>query len=132
MNPNWWQKAALWILTGLVALTSGICIIVLFTMCYPSKALWDTSLVMQSATCRDIWILIDYAIFMGAKCSGSENGVTSLTCLAFSAFTDLYIDLSESRSSTTQYVCVEENCAVFRFGTGFGVSMIGGFRCWLC
>lgn len=67
VNPNWWQKAALWILTGLVALTSGVCIIVLFTMCDPPQALWDTSLVMQGATCRDVWILIDYAIFTGGK-----------------------------------------------------------------
>ncbi|EYE91326.1 uncharacterized protein EURHEDRAFT_406167 [Aspergillus ruber CBS 135680] len=80
VNPNWWQKAALWILTGLVALTSGVCIIVLFTMCDPPEALWDTSLVMQGATCRNVWILIDYAIFTGA----------------FSAFTDLYLAIYPS------------------------------------
>lgn len=67
VNPNQWQKAALWILTRSVALTPGICIIVLFTMCDPPQALWDTSLVMQGATCRDVWILIYYAIFTGGK-----------------------------------------------------------------
>lgn len=74
VNPNWWQKAALWILTGLVALTSGVCIIVLFTMCDPPQALWDTSLVMQGATCRDVWILIDYAIFTGGELPKSAKG----------------------------------------------------------
>lgn len=45
MNPNRLQMAILWGLTGMVALASGICIIVLFTMCDPPKALWNTQLV---------------------------------------------------------------------------------------
>lgn len=68
VNPNWFQRAMLWFLTGLVALASSICIIVLFTMCDPPRALWDVSLVMQgSAKCRDVQILIDYAIFTGGR-----------------------------------------------------------------
>lgn len=71
VNPNRFQKAALWVLTGLVALTSGICIIVLFTMCDPPRALWETSLVLQGAAeCRSTWILVDYAIFTGGKLDG--------------------------------------------------------------
>ncbi|KAG2419393.1 hypothetical protein HFD88_004189 [Aspergillus terreus] len=35
-------------------------------MCDPPRALWQTSLMAQGATCRDTWILIDYAIFTGA------------------------------------------------------------------
>lgn len=73
MNPNRLQMAILWGLTGMVALDSGICIIVLFTMCDPPKALWNTQLVAQGATCRNIWILIDYAIFTGGK--SLENSI---------------------------------------------------------
>lgn len=95
MNPNWFQKSILWLLTGLVALTSGICIVVLFTMCDPPRALWDVSLVMQgNAKCRDISILIDYAIFTGGRDSDtlawSSRGRV-LMIPAFSAFTDLYL-----------------------------------------
>ncbi|KAL4931390.1 uncharacterized protein BDV17DRAFT_297144 [Aspergillus undulatus] len=76
LNPSFWQKALIWGLAGLGAVISGICIIVLFTMCDPPKALWQTSLVAAGqATCRDVWILVDYAIFTGA----------------YSAFIDLYL-----------------------------------------
>ncbi|KAL4997403.1 hypothetical protein BDV10DRAFT_195125 [Aspergillus recurvatus] len=76
LNPSLGQKAAIWGLTGLGAVISGICIIVLFTMCDPPRALWQTSLVVAGkATCRDVWILINYAIFTGA----------------YSAFIDLYL-----------------------------------------
>ncbi|KAL4881813.1 hypothetical protein BJY04DRAFT_227598 [Aspergillus karnatakaensis] len=76
LNPTFWQKAMLWGITGLGAVISGICIVILFTMCDPPRALWETSLVVAGeATCRDVWILINYAIFTGA----------------FSAFVDLYL-----------------------------------------
>ncbi|KAL4942742.1 hypothetical protein BDV06DRAFT_157794 [Aspergillus oleicola] len=78
LNPSIWQKALIWGLAGLGATISGICIIVLFTMCDPPKALWQTSLVTAGrATCKDVWILVDYAIFTGA----------------YSAFIDLYLAL---------------------------------------
>ncbi|PYH88911.1 integral membrane protein [Aspergillus ellipticus CBS 707.79] len=51
----------------LCAVVSGVCIVVLFTMCDPPKALWKTHPVVKGkATCRDVWILINYAIFTGA------------------------------------------------------------------
>ncbi|OOF97175.1 hypothetical protein ASPCADRAFT_514189 [Aspergillus carbonarius ITEM 5010] len=75
LNPTPTQRAILWGLTGFVALVSSICIIVLFTMCNPPRALWDTSLLSRGANCRNSWILVDYAIFTGAV----------------SAFTDLYL-----------------------------------------
>ncbi|KAI3009738.1 hypothetical protein CBS147346_2076 [Aspergillus niger] len=75
LNPTTIQRAILWGLTGFVALVSCICILVLFTMCDPAKALWDTSLLSKGASCRSSWILVDYAIFTGA----------------ISAFTDLYL-----------------------------------------
>lgn len=66
MNPNFWNRLAIWGLTGLGAVISGICIIVLFTMCDPPRALWKTHLVKEGkASCRDTWILINYAIFTG-------------------------------------------------------------------
>ncbi|OOF92077.1 hypothetical protein ASPCADRAFT_210489 [Aspergillus carbonarius ITEM 5010] len=67
LNPSLAQRVYLWSLTSLAAVVSGVCIIVLFTMCDPPKALWQTHLVTEgTATCKDVWILIDYAIFTGA------------------------------------------------------------------
>ncbi|GAQ47077.1 integral membrane protein [Aspergillus niger] len=67
LNPSMTQRICLWTLTGFAAVVSGICIIVLFTMCDPPEALWKTHLVTEGkATCKDVWILIDYAIFTGA------------------------------------------------------------------
>lgn len=76
LNPNTMHKTIIWGLTGLGAVISGICIVILFTMCDPPEALWKTSLVMAGkATCRDVWILVNYAMFTGA----------------YSAFIDLYL-----------------------------------------
>ncbi|PYH29188.1 uncharacterized protein BO87DRAFT_345117 [Aspergillus neoniger CBS 115656] len=67
LNPSMTQRICLWTLTGFAAVVSGICIIVLFTMCDPPEALWKTHLVTEGkATCKGVWILIDYAIFTGA------------------------------------------------------------------
>ncbi|EYE99323.1 uncharacterized protein EURHEDRAFT_446911 [Aspergillus ruber CBS 135680] len=67
LNPTLFHRIALWFLTGFAAVVSVICILVLFTMCDPPKALWKMHLVMEgAATCKDTWILIDYAIFTGA------------------------------------------------------------------
>ncbi|KAL2815094.1 hypothetical protein BJX63DRAFT_420468 [Aspergillus granulosus] len=67
MNPGrvhrWW----LWFLTGLVSVSSTVCIIVLFTMCDPPRALWQIDLISAGeATCRPERILVGYAIFTGA------------------------------------------------------------------
>lgn len=77
LNPTLFHRVALWFLTGLAAVVSVICIIILFTMCDPPKALWHTHLVMEgAATCKDTWILIDYAIFTGGRFrSISINGL---------------------------------------------------------
>ncbi|KAL2855661.1 hypothetical protein BJX68DRAFT_217541 [Aspergillus pseudodeflectus] len=76
LNPSFWQKMWVWIISATGAAISAVCIVMLFTMCDPPRALWETSLVIAGkATCRDVWILIDYAIFTGAS----------------SAFVDLYL-----------------------------------------
>lgn len=67
LNPNIIHRIGLWFLTGFAAAVSAICIIILFTMCDPPKALWQTHLVMGGAKCKDTWILIDYAIFTGGE-----------------------------------------------------------------
>lgn len=66
LNPTLWQRTFLWVLTGSAAVVSCVCIVVLFTMCDPPRALWETHLVLEGkATCRGMWALIDYAIFTG-------------------------------------------------------------------
>ncbi|KAJ5221642.1 uncharacterized protein N7469_010529 [Penicillium citrinum] len=78
LNPGLPQKIWLWTLVSLAAAVSCICIIILFTMCDPPEALWHVHLVATAgAKCRDVWILVNYAIFTG--------------CL--SAFVDLYLAL---------------------------------------
>jgi hypothetical protein len=79
--PSFWQKTWLWIVTGTGTAISTVAIIVPFTMCNPTRALWDISLVMEGkATCRDVWILIHYAIFTGGE---------HFPCLILRARTDL-------------------------------------------
>ncbi|TPR01013.1 Glycosyl hydrolase 12 family protein [Aspergillus niger] len=46
LNPSMVQRICLWTLTGFAAVVSGICIIVLFTMCDPPEALWKTHLAI--------------------------------------------------------------------------------------
>ncbi|KAL4887926.1 hypothetical protein BDV59DRAFT_196874 [Aspergillus ambiguus] len=75
LNPTLLHRVMIWGLSVTVTTVSCICIVVLFTMCDPPKALWQTSLMAQGATCRSISILVDYAIFTGAT----------------SAFTDLVL-----------------------------------------
>lgn len=65
MNPGRFHRVFLWVLAGFVFVASTICIIVLFTMCDPPKALWKTTLLAQGATCRPQRVLVDYAIFTG-------------------------------------------------------------------
>lgn len=65
LNPSLINRIIIWSLTGLAAIISVICILILFTMCDPPKALWKTELLLQGATCRDSWILVNYAIFTG-------------------------------------------------------------------
>ncbi|OJJ43619.1 hypothetical protein ASPZODRAFT_73793 [Penicilliopsis zonata CBS 506.65] len=85
MNPSRFQRLSLWFLTGFTTIVSIICILVLFTMCDPPKALWKPTLVAEGAKCKDPWILINYAIFTGGK-----TLVTLVECLpALSAFVDL-------------------------------------------
>ncbi|EAW11090.1 uncharacterized protein ACLA_067270 [Aspergillus clavatus NRRL 1] len=67
LNPGTMQRVVLWTLVSIASAVSGICIILLFTMCDPPKALWRTHLILEGkATCRDVWVLINYAIFTGA------------------------------------------------------------------
>ncbi|KAJ5295815.1 hypothetical protein PENANT_c001G05068 [Penicillium antarcticum] len=76
LNPGRVQKIILWVLVGSAAIVSVICILILFTMCDPPRALWQTSLITKGeATCKSTWILINYALFTGA----------------LSAFVDLYL-----------------------------------------
>ncbi|KAJ5133750.1 hypothetical protein N7526_005115 [Penicillium atrosanguineum] len=76
LNPGLPQKIWLWLLVGTAAAVSCICIIILFTMCDPPEALWHVHLVTEDgATCKSVWMLVDYAIFTGA----------------LSAFVDLYL-----------------------------------------
>lgn len=66
LNPNILQRCMVWGLTSLVAVVALANILIYVTMCDPPQALWQISMVMeQKATCRSIWVLIDYATFNG-------------------------------------------------------------------
>lgn len=65
LNPSKWHRIFVFFLVGLSAVVSVICIIILFTMCDPPEAMWNVSIT--NATCRDSWILINYAIFTGGE-----------------------------------------------------------------
>lgn len=68
MNPTMLQRCIIWGLTGMVAAVAVVNILIYVTMCDPPPALWKISMVMEKkATCRSIWILIDYATFNGGR-----------------------------------------------------------------
>ncbi|KAK4870119.1 hypothetical protein LT330_005173 [Penicillium expansum] len=76
LNPNLVQRLIVWGLVSLVAIIALVNILIYVTMCNPPQALWKSSMILNGeATCRDIWILINYATFNGA----------------FSAFVDLFL-----------------------------------------
>lgn len=93
LNPSLLHRIVLWLLTGFAAVVSVICIIILFTMCDPPKALWEMHLAMEgAATCKDTWILIDYAIFTGGEFrSISFTDWPNGNIAALSALVDLYL-----------------------------------------
>lgn len=65
LNPSLVNRIILWFLTVFAAIAAFICILILFTRCDPPKALWQTQLLQEGATCSDPWILVNYAIFTG-------------------------------------------------------------------
>lgn len=114
-NPGLVQKIILWTLVSVAAAVSCICIIILFTMvwkdiepspfpiavaneskCNPPRALWTPELVQTGqATCKSVWMLIDYAIFTGGKLPPlpALDSQTANEFIAVSATVDLYLAL---------------------------------------
>jgi hypothetical protein len=65
LNPSRFNRIWLWVLTSFAAVVSVVCILILFTMCDPPDAMWHVT--NTNATCRDTWILINYALFTGGE-----------------------------------------------------------------
>jgi hypothetical protein len=97
MNPSRWHRIWVWFLVSFAAAVSIVCILLLFTSCDPPQAMWNVTMV--NATCRNPWILIDYAIFTGGECPPerlSENTSRSgcggsHSSPGLSAFVDCYL-----------------------------------------
>ncbi|GLA36685.1 hypothetical protein AnigIFM63309_003008 [Aspergillus niger] len=119
LNPSMVQRICLWTLTGFAAVVSGICIIVLFTMCDPPEALWKTHLVTEGkATCKDVWILIDYAIFTGANSP------------ALSAFVDLTLAVYPSTVLMKLHMSLRKRLALCAaLGLGSVASAMAIVKC---
>ncbi|RAL00135.1 uncharacterized protein BO80DRAFT_408880 [Aspergillus ibericus CBS 121593] len=119
LNPNLVQRVYLWSLTSLAAVVSGICIIILFTMCDPPKALWQSHLVTEGkATCKDVWILIDYAIFTGANNP------------ALSAFVDLTLAIYPSTVLMKLHMSLRKRLALCAaLGLGSVASAMAIIKC---
>lgn len=68
LNPSLIQRITVWGLVILVAIIALINILIYVTMCNPPRALWKPSMILKGeATCRDVWILINYATFNGGE-----------------------------------------------------------------
>lgn len=68
LNPSLAQRIWLWSLTGFAFAVSIVCIILLFVLCDPPKAVWQVHLVTEgAATCKSTWTLVDYTIFTGGE-----------------------------------------------------------------
>ncbi|KAI9369371.1 hypothetical protein BJX61DRAFT_151207 [Aspergillus egyptiacus] len=115
LNPSFWQKTGLWVLTGFGAVVSAVCILVLFTICDPPRALWKTHLVLEGkATCKDVWILINYAIFTGAV----------------SAFVDLYLAIYPSTVLLKLHMSLRKRIALCAaLGLGAVASAMAVVKC---
>ena len=79
LNPGRIHRIFLWFLASLVFVASVICIIVILTNCDPHKALWQTHLMAEGATCRDPWIMVSYCIFAGGMLICILAGLLKLT-----------------------------------------------------
>lgn len=100
MNPSFVNRCLIWGLAGLVAVINVVNVFVYVTMCKPVDALWKIHKNIQGdATCRDVWILINFATFNGGKSLPFRllSRVVRFTdCFLFlrpaiSAFADLYL-----------------------------------------
>jgi hypothetical protein len=92
MNPSQFHRWWLWFLTSLVFVSSTICIVVLFTMCDPPRALWQIDLLSAGqATCRPQKILVGYAIFTGGMSGATFSQPDLMRFSAISGFVDLYL-----------------------------------------
>jgi hypothetical protein len=69
LNPSKFHKFFVFGLVGFAATVAIVCILILFTECSPPKAMWE--ITITGATCRNPWILIDFAVFTGGKISVS-------------------------------------------------------------
>ena len=128
LNPGRLAKTWLWFLTGLAAAVSCVCIVILFTMCSPPRALWEVPLLtpQYGATCKSVWILVDYAIFTGCAltllffvCSIPKLiRPSSPVCVCGS----LACRLSHYRVNETSYVPAEEAGSLCCSWTWFYVS----------
>lgn len=105
LNPNTANRIMLWGLTVFAAIVSILCIIILFTMCDPPKALWLVQLQQQGAKCRDSWILVDYAMFTGGMFNVSCLAISMKLIWQLSLLSSIYILPSTLRPSSCIYIC---------------------------
>lgn len=132
LNPGWMQKTFLWLLTGSAAIVSCICIIILFTMCDPPAALWHVHLLAEGAKCKNVWILIDYAIFTGCALPSPSTsfsiyifqkltaGCHSIICFCRS----LPGPISTDGAPETAHVTAEETCSLRSSRSWIYVSLL--------
>lgn len=66
LNPSFIERIMMWGLVWMVAAIAIVNILIYVTTCNPPQGLWKPSMVLEgTATCRNIWILIDFATFNG-------------------------------------------------------------------
>ncbi|KAB8235890.1 uncharacterized protein BDW43DRAFT_15389 [Aspergillus alliaceus] len=66
LNPSRLHRMIIWGLVAVVTAVALMNIIIYITTCDPPQALWKTELALNGqASCRDVWILINYATFNG-------------------------------------------------------------------
>ncbi|RMJ28848.1 hypothetical protein PHISP_00299 [Aspergillus sp. HF37] len=80
LNPALIHRVIIWVLVSLVAAVAVVNILIYVTMGDPPRGLWEFSMVKNGeATCRNVWILVNYARFNGDRLA------------TLSAFVDLYL-----------------------------------------
>ncbi|EEA27277.1 conserved hypothetical protein [Talaromyces marneffei ATCC 18224] len=118
LNPSRMHR---YFVIGLVSLAPCVaitCIILLFTECDPPASQWDKSI--PNATCRDPWILIDFAVFTGA-----DGHMTTL-----STFVDLYLSIYPAVVLWKLKMSVKKRLALMcALGLGFVAAAMAIIKC---
>ncbi|CAG9984040.1 unnamed protein product [Clonostachys byssicola] len=111
MNPNKYNKIALWAVSSLCFATLLGCVVILYAQCTPAYSQWNFDV---AGSCISKWVLVDYAIFAGG----------------FSAFVDLYLAIYPASVLWTLQINLRKKIALcVALGIGSIATVVAIYKC---